>query len=792
MKKRILLLAALTAFSSQPYTFKTEAMTYGSWKLEAGSWKFYDNNNKIRTGWIQTASGWYYLDSNGTMLEKWQQINGAYYYFDTNKEGIEGRMHTGWYQAADGSWYFFNNEDSASAQGQMLTGWQWIDGYCYYFEEKAGSEQGGMYAGKMTPDGYNTDAQGHWTDKEGKAEYSKDKGFTTNKPVSNSKKAYTQKPGSTNLQESSANNASAGNNSAGGSSTNPAPENNNSTANNNLPSEETNKGTDGEKGNASNETNMDKLDIMVDGITYTYYYKKYDSEDVNAKFIVKGKEVSNQVRLIYNLSTPEVYYYVEDEQRLSGAIYGIADIPYAYFYQGELYENPKLSYNDEAPYLGKEREDITGLKNKGYDAVSSATANSYGQFETAVYSKKTDTGYKIAGVKTPVKISAELYVKASLMLKSKVKSENAMLDMISSMTQIEEATGLKRELTLQEPKAYKEIYYNAAVSELRFSDKAEEIHINASELKASVDTQSDYADYMLKLEGLPSEINTAKNLLGVLINIDGKNEASESLALCHLDNISVNPGELGISTGIRGKGSEAERKRFKTVDGHKITKITYLLSNYKKVVIDDLDLYLGKQPSEATPGTATVEAEEKVEKYNYNVKLKVTYKADDGEIISIEDNDTEPGKNNLNRWKKALEILKEFEGKKKYEIDEIDAVSRATLSSNAIKTAVKNALPEIKDDNIATAIAEAEVERYNYKVILKIIHNKVTGEILSVQDNGTKPKGNSLRYWKRTLSLLKQFKGKRLADIDSVDAISRATLSSNAVKAALKSVLNQP
>ena len=42
----------------------------------------------------------------------------------------------------------------------MYTGWNQIDGSWYYFEEKAGHDQGMLYRSKNTPDGYMEDESG--------------------------------------------------------------------------------------------------------------------------------------------------------------------------------------------------------------------------------------------------------------------------------------------------------------------------------------------------------------------------------------------------------------------------------------------------------------------------------------------------------------------------------------------------------------------------------------------------------------------------------------------------------
>ena len=71
----------------------------------------------------------------------------------------------------------------------MLTGWQWIDGYCYYFSTES-VEQGAMYAGRKTPDGYLTNENGQWT--QGRIVMQRtDAGFTTQDTAKNTTKTNT-------------------------------------------------------------------------------------------------------------------------------------------------------------------------------------------------------------------------------------------------------------------------------------------------------------------------------------------------------------------------------------------------------------------------------------------------------------------------------------------------------------------------------------------------------------------------------------------------------------------------
>ena len=84
--------------------------------------------------------------------------------------------------------------------------------------------------------------------------------------------------------------------------------------------------------------------------------------------------------------------------------------------------------------------------------------------------------------------------------------------------------------------------------------------------------------------------------------------------------------------------------------------------------------------------------------------MKVTLNSD-GTIKLVEDNGTEPGESNTSFWNNAkngytntkknetyIGLFTSLIGKSATEIDSVDAVSKATVSSNAIKKAVKNAL----------------------------------------------------------------------------------------------------
>lgn len=120
------------------------------WKYESNIWRYYEADKGLHLGWLNTGSDWYYL------------------------EPLNGNMKTGWFKYSDGKWYFLNT-NPGSAFGSMLKGWQWIDGYCYYFDTVSGR----MFESETTADGYQVDAMGRCLDSTGKTLFERGKGILT-------------------------------------------------------------------------------------------------------------------------------------------------------------------------------------------------------------------------------------------------------------------------------------------------------------------------------------------------------------------------------------------------------------------------------------------------------------------------------------------------------------------------------------------------------------------------------------------------------------------------------------
>lgn len=188
---------------------------------------------------------------------------------------------------------------------------------------------------------------------------------------------------------------------------------------------------------------------------------------------------------------------------------------------------------------------------------------------------------------------------------------------------------------------------------------------------------------------------------------------------------------------------------------------------------------------------ATGEGSAKVGSFGYDAKVTVTYNKKTKEIVSVTDNGTEAGGND-SFWQKAAAMFEKFKGKTAKDIDSIDAIASATVSSDAIKEAVKKALgeeAETTEEATETAEGSKTVGSFGYDAKVTVTYNKKTGEIVSVTDNGTEAGGND-SFWKKAAAMFEKFKGKTAKDIDGIDAVASATVSSEAIKGAVKEALS--
>ena len=143
----------------------------------------------------------------------------------------------------------------------------------------------------------------------------------------------------------------------------------------------------------------------------------------------------------------------------------------------------------------------------------------------------------------------------------------------------------------------------------------------------------------------------------------------------------------------------------KTLQDHYTEATDMLKDDTKKEneaaeLITELTGYLAKMDeanASTKPTTKTADGEATVASVgdmvvagSYQAKVTVTFDSD-GKVVSVIDHGTEPGYNST-YWTNATAMFTKLVGKTASEIDGVDAVSKATVSSNAIKQAVKNAL----------------------------------------------------------------------------------------------------
>ena len=115
--------------------------------------------------WVQTGETWIYLNEKGEKRTGWIEDKGQKYYIDP----VKGTLATGWVQM-EGKWYFLDTKEASL--GKLAEGWQWIDGYCYYFAKGTGK----MAENEKTPDGFFVSATGKWANEKGESVYKPDLG----------------------------------------------------------------------------------------------------------------------------------------------------------------------------------------------------------------------------------------------------------------------------------------------------------------------------------------------------------------------------------------------------------------------------------------------------------------------------------------------------------------------------------------------------------------------------------------------------------------------------------------
>ena len=135
---------------SQSFPALAVGNTEGHWQKEEGAWTFINPQGEKQKGWIVSEGAWYLLKEDS------------------------GTLQSGWWKGPSGKWFFFQTAHDGSF-GRLCTGWQWIDGYCYYFEDQDSAHLGELLTAGAK-DGYSVDEDGRWVEN-GKPVYEQGKGI---------------------------------------------------------------------------------------------------------------------------------------------------------------------------------------------------------------------------------------------------------------------------------------------------------------------------------------------------------------------------------------------------------------------------------------------------------------------------------------------------------------------------------------------------------------------------------------------------------------------------------------
>ena len=195
--------AILTAMSLmllptfQAYAVTARQNTNGSFVEEEGNWRFKTPEGSKVEGWVVSNNEWYYLDP------------------------ATGNLRYGWLRLSDGQTYFLYTIHDGNF-GKAVNGWNWIDGYCYYFETADNGQNGILKTNGRTADGYLVDAAGRWVNEStGQAVYEAGKGLPSSESdqqVAGADRPIPQVAGVSRSSGTSASSGSTGSGSRGSSS----------------------------------------------------------------------------------------------------------------------------------------------------------------------------------------------------------------------------------------------------------------------------------------------------------------------------------------------------------------------------------------------------------------------------------------------------------------------------------------------------------------------------------------------------------------------------------------------
>lgn len=312
-------------------------------------------------------------------------------------------------------------------------------------------------------------------------------------------------------------------------------------------------------GGSSSSTTAKGTEIDVAGAKYYYSTK--------AAMTVGGKTVTGE-----QIGDTGVYLYTTAEDK---DVYGVANVPYADFYYAELGND--VTESSDIAKVSKLKDEASSLRAEHvYDAVTSATNKKSKGYAATYITEGSGTTVYINGVKTAVKINSKLYAAAKAVAASKVKTENKLAEIADSIATVSESLP-------EEYKTYKTVNADGTLTVLKAAEGAGAV--DSANTKATITSTSPWGNYQIDFTDMPSDIDTKTNVLGVVLETN----EGQKVALRHNENIYKKKEDIAFvvdESFTEPHGNVLYGKRFKSLSGKTITKITYLLSNKQSMTLN--------------------------------------------------------------------------------------------------------------------------------------------------------------------------------------------------------------
>ena len=312
-------------------------------------------------------------------------------------------------------------------------------------------------------------------------------------------------------------------------------------------------------GGSSSSTTAKGTEIDVDGAKYYYSTK--------AAMTVGGKTVTGE-----QIGDTGVYLYTTAKDK---DVYGVANVPYADFYYAEL--GNEVTESSDIAAVSKSSDKASSLREEHvYDAVTSATNKKSKKYGTTYITEGSGTTVYINGVKTAVKINSKLYAAAKAVAASKVTTANKLAEIADSIATVSVSLP-------EEYKTYKTVNADGTLTALTAAEGAGAV--DSASTEATITSTSPWGNYQIDFKNMPSDIDTKTNVLGVVL----ETSEGQKVALRHNENIYSKKEDIAFvvdDSFTEPHGNVLYGKRFKSLSGKTITKITYLLSNKQSMTLN--------------------------------------------------------------------------------------------------------------------------------------------------------------------------------------------------------------